>query len=230
MPEFEISCTTSPATGGGSSSSQHSAPTRHPPYTLINILLSEMHASARFASKDPQLRAKFGAVSSWLLCVACCSGYEDVHDAVVELAEVIARVLLLSIIFIFAHCSLGKGTRSNNKFNLSHLQLKPPPPLLSPRLCADVQPRRCRRRLLRAVATGHTVRCTPCHLDARSAPCHVGAAVGGFPYRRDQRRRLCDGPGCCRRRVWVFVQRRHGVHLRDRSGSRGHLRRQFCRP
>jgi len=91
MPQFVISCATPPHSGG-SPNSKHSARKRHPPYTLLNILLSEMHASARFASKDPQLRAKFAAVLSWLLGVACCSGFEDVHDAVAELAEVIMCV------------------------------------------------------------------------------------------------------------------------------------------
>jgi hypothetical protein len=54
----------------------------------MNTLLAEMRASASSAAKDLPLRAKFAAVARWLLGVACCSGFEDMHDAVVELAEV----------------------------------------------------------------------------------------------------------------------------------------------
>ena len=63
------------------------APVVQPTYMMIEAIKSALADSAGNAGKE-EARIKYGAVTRWLLKVACCSGYETLHDDILNVAEV----------------------------------------------------------------------------------------------------------------------------------------------
>lgn len=79
-----------------------------PRYMLIESIKNSMMENAQTAT-SPEARTKINAVARWLLNVACCTGFEALHDDIAGLAEVMKKhsprcyVVSLSLIGRFSN-------------------------------------------------------------------------------------------------------------------------------
>ena len=76
-----------PQTPPGRASRRGTGSSKRTSMFVDTIRAAMMEADER-SGKDPATKAKLGAVARWLLSIACCAHSEELHDSIMDLAEV----------------------------------------------------------------------------------------------------------------------------------------------